>query len=264
MSRIRTAQLIKMKQSGDKITMLTAYDASFARLFHDCGLDIMLIGDSLGNVLQGQESTLSVTIDHIAYHTEAVRAGAPEAFIVADMPFMTYPDPDTACFEAAELMRSGANMVKLEGGARLAETVRKLTENGIPVCAHLGLLPQSVNVVGGYKVQGKTKEQADALIEDALALQEAGAQLMVVECIPAELGKRFSETLDIPVIGIGAGPHTDGQVLVMHDMLGLNGNYLPKFTKNFLTGHDSLAAAVESYIQAVREGTFPAEEHSFS
>ncbi|RUO20369.1 3-methyl-2-oxobutanoate hydroxymethyltransferase [Aliidiomarina iranensis] len=264
MSRIRTAGLLKMKQEGTKITALTAYDASFSKLFAACGVDVMLVGDSLGMVLQGLDSTVPVTTAEVAYHTRCVRAGAPEAFVIADMPFMTYPDPATACFEAAELMRAGANMVKLEGGEWLVETVQALTQNGIPVCAHLGLLPQSVNVVGGYKVQGRDDDSAKALIKQAQDLQAAGAQLLVVECIPSALGAKVAKAIDIPVIGIGAGNQTDGQILVMHDMLGMNADYLPKFTKNFLAGRDSLSAAVEAYVADVRSGAFPGPEHSFN
>lgn len=264
MSKVRISQLLKMKQSGEKITAVTAYDASFSKLFHENGIEVMLIGDSLGMVLHGEDTTLGVSVEDIAYHTRAVRKGATDAFVIADMPFMSYPDPDTAGFHAAELMRAGANMVKMEGGEWLVDTVKHLTQQGIPVCAHLGLLPQQVHVIGGYRVQGKTKEQADKLIEEALKLQAAGAQLLVVECIPAALGKRFSEALHIPVIGIGAGADTDGQILVMHDMLGMNADYLPKFTRNFLVGHDSLAKAVQSYVTAVKGVSFPGPEHTFS
>ncbi|RUO36210.1 3-methyl-2-oxobutanoate hydroxymethyltransferase [Aliidiomarina shirensis] len=264
MSRIRTAGLLKMKQEGKKITALTAYDSSFAKLFATCGIDVMLVGDSLGMVLQGLDSTVPVTTAEVAYHTRCVRAGAPDAFVIADMAFMTYPDPSTACFEAAELMRAGANMVKLEGGEWLVETVQALTRQGIPVCAHLGLLPQSVNVVGGYKVQGRDEDSAAALVNQARALQAAGAQLLVVECIPSSLGEAVAKAIDIPVIGIGAGNKTDGQILVMHDMLGMNADYLPKFTKNFLAGRDSLTAAVEAYVDEVRSGAFPGPEHSFN
>ncbi|WP_194757049.1 3-methyl-2-oxobutanoate hydroxymethyltransferase [Aliidiomarina indica] len=263
MSRIRTAGLIKKKQKGEKITALTAYDATFSKLIAACGVDIMLVGDSLGMVLQGHDSTLPVTTDDVAYHTRCVRAGAANAFVIADMPFMTYPDPYSACEHAAELMRAGANMVKLEGDEWLTPTVEALTRQGIPVCAHLGLLPQSVNVLGGYKIQGRETDAADRLIASAQALEQAGALLLVVECIPAALGKRVSEALTIPVIGIGAGPDTDGQILVMHDMLGLNADYLPKFTKNFLAGQDSLEAAIKAYVTDVKAGTFPGPEHTF-
>src|SRR5690554_241838 len=264
MSKVRISHLLKMKQAGEKITAVTAYDASFSKLFHENGVEVMLIGDSLGMVLHGEDTTLGVSIDDIAYHTHAVRNGAKNAFVIADMPFMSYPDPDTAGFHAAELMRAGANMVKMEGGEWLVETVEHLTRQGIPVCAHLGLLPQQVHVIGGYRVQGKDPAHADKLINEGLQLQAAGAQLLVVECIPASLGKRFSETLDIPVIGIGAGADTDGQILVMHDMLGMNADYLPKFTRNFLAGQDGLNAAVQAYVAAVKNGSFPGPEHTFS
>lgn len=264
MSRIRTAALMKMKREGVKITALTAYDASFAKLIAEAGVDVMLVGDSLGMVLQGHDSTLPVTVADIAYHTRCVRAGAPEAFVIADMPFMSYPDTASACEHAAELMRAGANMVKLEGETWLVPTVEALTRQGIPVCAHLGLLPQSVNVIGGYKIQGREEAAADQLIAHAKALEAAGAQLLVVECIPAALGARVSQSLTIPVIGIGAGNQTDGQILVMHDMLGLNADYLPKFTKNFLQGRDSLDAAIRAYVEEVHSGEFPGPEHTFN
>jgi len=261
---MQISTLQKMKRESEKITALTAYDASFSKLFVEAGVEVMLIGDSLGMVLHGEATTLGVSVADIAYHTKAVRAGAPDAFIIADMPFMSYPTPDKAAENAAILMRAGANMVKMEGGDWLVKTVQHLTQQGIPVCAHLGLLPQQVNIIGGYKVQGKTPEQADILISSGQALEAAGAQLLVVECIPTSLGKRFSESLSLPVIGIGAGAQTDGQILVMHDMLGMNADYLPKFTKNFLAGTDSLESAVKHYVKAVKSGTFPAAEHSFS
>lgn len=263
MAKTSIAQLFKKKQNQEKITALTAYDATFARLFVECGVDLMLVGDSLGNVVQGHGSTVPVTNADIAYHTACVRRGAPTAFVIADMPFMTYASPQQACDYAAELMRAGANMVKLEGGARLVDTVQALTANGIPVCAHLGLLPQSVNVLGGYKVQGRDAAAADLLIQEAQQLQQAGAQLLVVECIPTALGKRVAEAVSMPVIGIGAGPATDGQILVMHDMLGLNSDYLPKFVKNFLADHGSIEGAVKAYVTDVQNGSFPGTEHSF-
>lgn len=263
MSKTRISHLVKKKQAGDKITAITAYDASFSKLFAENGVDVMLIGDSLGMVLHGHDTTLGVQIDDIAYHTRAVRTGAPDAFVIADMPFMSYSTPVDAAYNAAELMRAGANMVKLEGGAWLQETVAHLTQQGIPVCAHLGLLPQQVHVIGGYRVQGKDPAHADQLIAEGQALQSAGAQLLVVECIPSSLGARFSHSLTIPVIGIGAGADTDGQILVMHDMLGMNADYLPKFTRNFLADSNSLAGAVQAYVSAVKAGTFPGPEHSF-
>lgn len=263
MAKNTIAKLFKQKQSGDKITAITAYDASFSHLFAECGIDLMLVGDSLGMVLQGHDSTVPVSVADIAYHTRAVRNGAKDAFVVADMPFMSYSTSTEACHNAAELMRAGANMVKLEGGEWLIDTVKALHTRGIPVCAHLGLLPQSVNVIGGYKVQGREQHQADALIKQARQLEQAGAQLLVVECIPNALGKAVSEAVNMPVIGIGAGADTDGQILVMHDMLGLTANYLPKFAKNYLQQSGDVRSAIQSYIEEVKSGTFPDAEHSF-
>lgn len=264
MAATTIATLNKMKANGDKIVSITAYDSSFAKLFDSCGMDFMLVGDSLGNVIQGASSTLPVTVADVAYHTRCVRNGAPNAFVVADMPFMSYSTPAQAYTEAAELMRAGANMVKLEGGEWLIETIRGLVERGVPVCAHLGLLPQSVNVLGGYKVQGRDQSAAEQTVRHALALQEAGAQLLVLECVPSELADLISTKLHIPVIGIGAGKDCDGQILVMHDMLGMNSDYLPKFVKNFLAESGSLEAAVRLYIDEVKAGTFPGAEHTFS
>lgn len=264
MAATTIATLNKMKANGDKIVSITAYDSSFAKLFDSCGMDFMLVGDSLGNVIQGASSTLPVTVADVAYHTRCVRNGAPNAFVIADMPFMSYSTPAQAYTEAAELMRAGANMVKLEGGEWLIETIRGLVERGVPVCAHLGLLPQSVNVLGGYKVQGRDQSAAEQTVRHALALQEAGAQLLVLECVPSELADLISTKLHIPVIGIGAGKDCDGQILVMHDMLGMNSDYLPKFVKNFLAESGSLEAAVRLYIDEVKAGTFPGAEHTFS
>lgn len=263
MAGMTISKLTKMKAAGDKIVSITAYDASFAKLFAQAGVDFMLVGDSLGNVIQGQATTLPVTIEHIAYHTEAVRRGAPDAFVMADMPFMSYATPQEACQEAAKLMRAGANMVKLEGGEWLLETIRMLVERSVPVCAHLGLLPQSVHVLGGYKVQGREQSAAENTVRQAMALEQAGAQMLVLECVPTELGKLISDKLSIPVIGIGAGGQTDGQILVMHDMFGLNSDYLPKFVKNFLAEAGDLESAVKLYIDQVKEGSFPGPEHSF-
>lgn len=262
MAKLSIAQLLKKKQQQQKISALTAYDATFAKLFAQCGVDVMLIGDSLGNVLQGHDSTIPVTNSEIAYHTSCVRRGAPDSFVVADLPFMTYATPEQACTNAAELMRAGANMVKLEGGEWLVETVQALTTRSVPVCAHLGLMPQSVNVLGGYKVQGRG-DAAATLIQQAKQLEDAGAQMLVVECIPTELGAQVAKAVSMPVIGIGAGKHTDGQILVMHDMLGLNSNYLPKFVKNFLAHSDSIEAAIKQYVAEVESGTFPGPEYSF-
>ena len=257
------SHLRQWKASGRKFATLTAYDFSFARLFADEGIQVMLIGDSLGMTVQGHESTLPVTVADIAYHTAAVRRGAPQALVMADLPFMSYATPQQTFDSAAQLMRAGANMVKLEGGAWLAETVRMLTERAVPVCGHLGLTPQSVNIFGGYKVQGRDEPAAERLLADALALEAAGAQLMVLECVPVSLAQRITQALTIPVIGIGAGNVTDGQILVMHDAFGITGGHIPKFAKNFLAEAGDIRAAVRQYVQEVESAVYPAAEHSF-
>ena len=262
-SDVTVSSLLSMKQSGEKITVLTAYDASFAALFDKCGIEAILIGDSLGNVIQGHKTTIPVTIEELAYHTSCVARGVTNSIVIADMPFATYGDKPTALKNAARLMQAGAQMVKLEGGAWLAEIVEHLVIQGIPVCAHLGLTPQSVNTMGGFKVQGKTKEAADQMITDAKVLEKAGAQLLVLEAIPAALGKQITDALSIPTIGIGAGPDCSGQVLVMHDALGAFPGRQPKFVKNFLAQSNSIEDAVKLYRKEVKEGTFPAEEHCF-
>lgn len=264
MKKVTTASLLAMKQNGEKIAVITAYDASFAKLFDEQGIDVTLIGDSLGMVLQGQDDTLPVTIDDIAYHTRAVRKGTQRAFVVADMPFMSYATAEQTFQSAGKLMAAGASMVKLEGGSWLADTFRDLNDRGVPVCGHLGLTPQSVHVFGGFKVQGRSELQAEKMLEDALILEKAGMQLLVLECIPTALAQKISQALSIPVIGIGAGPHTDGQVLVMHDMLGISANYMPKFSKNYLAQCGDIRTAVSQYIEDVREGRFPDAEHSFN
>jgi 3-methyl-2-oxobutanoate hydroxymethyltransferase len=243
--------------------MLTAYDASFAALMDRCGIDAILVGDSLGMVCQGYASTLPVTLADVAYHTASVARGLQTTFLIADMPFGTYATPETAFNNAVQLMQAGAQMVKLEGGAWLTDTVRFLTERAIPVCAHLGLTPQSVHQFGGYKVQGKTTEAADQLKADALALQAAGATLMVLEAIPTALGKEVTELLAIPTIGIGAGPDCSGQVLVMHDMLGVFPGRKARFVKNFMEGQTNIESAVQAYVSAVKDKSFPAAEHCF-
>lgn len=260
---VTISKLQEMRQAGEKIAVLTAYDASFAALMDQAGVDVILIGDSLGNIVQGESSTLPVTVEHMVYHTTCVAKGQASAFLIADMPFGSYSTPEQAMLNAAQLMRAGAHMVKLEGGAWLTETVKFLVERSIPVCAHLGLLPQSVHTLGGFKVQGKSTESAQTLINDAKALQEAGAQLLVLEAIPSELGKKVTDAIQIPTIGIGAGPDCSGQVLVMHDMLGAFPGRSPKFVKNFLTGQSSIEAAFKSYVQEVKTGKFPGPEHCF-
>lgn len=263
MAKISVSTLAKMKREGTKITALTAYDASFAKLFHDNGVDVILVGDSLGMVLQGGEDTLAVTTDNIAYHTRCVRAGSKELFVIADMPFMSYSDPQSACQNAATLMRSGANMVKLEGGEWLYDSIALLTQQGIPVCGHLGLTPQSVHVFGGFKIQGREEAQAQKMIADAQALERAGAQMIVIECVPSALAKRITDAVAIPVIGIGAGKETDGQILVMHDLVGISAGYIPKFSKNFLLETGNMPDAVKKFCADVQSGDFPGPDHEF-
>jgi 3-methyl-2-oxobutanoate hydroxymethyltransferase len=260
---VTAPSLLAMREAGEKIAMLTCYDASFAALMDRCGIEVLLIGDSLGNVCQGQTSTLPVSLADVAYHTASVARGNHTAFLIADMPFGTYATPESAFNHAVQLMQAGAQMVKLEGGAWLVDTVRFLTERAVPVCAHLGLTPQSVHQFGGYKVQGKTVEAAGQLKADALALQAAGASLLVLEAIPSTLGKEVTELLAIPTIGIGAGADCSGQVLVMHDMLGVFPGRKARFVKNFMEGQGSIEAAVRAYIAAVKNRSFPASEHCF-
>lgn len=264
MSKITTASLLKMKQDSQKITAITAYDASFAKLFDDEGAHVLLIGDSLGMVLQGGQDTLAVSVDEMVYHTRCVARGASNALIIADMPFMSYATPEQTYQTAARLMAAGARMVKMEGGDWLCDSIRHLTRNGVPVCGHLGLTPQSVHVFGGFKVQGRDEYQAQEIYRQALCLQEAGIQLLVLECVPVALAERITKALRIPVIGIGAGPATDGQILVMHDAFGITSGYVPKFTKNFLAETGDMHAAIRLYVQQVSEGTFPGPEHSFN
>ncbi|GLX82909.1 3-methyl-2-oxobutanoate hydroxymethyltransferase [Thalassotalea eurytherma] len=261
--KITTSTLLKMKQQGEKISTITAYDASFAKLFDQAGIHAILIGDSLGMVLQGQDDTLPVTIDDMAYHTRSVRAGVENTLIIGDMPFMTYATTEMAYVNATKLMQAGASMVKMEGGSWLTETIKALVERGIPVCGHLGLTPQSVNVFGGFKVQGREACQAQTMIEEAKALEAAGVQLLVLECIPADLGAAITDAVTIPTIGIGAGKDTDGQILVMHDALGISCSYMPKFSRNFLQDTGDIKKAVELYISEVSAGNFPGEEHIF-
>lgn len=255
--------LRQWKQQQRKFATLTAYDASFAQLFAEQGIEVLLVGDSLGMTLQGHDSTLPVTLDDIVYHTRSVRRGAPHVLLLSDMPFMSYATPEQAFASAGELMRAGANMVKLEGGSWLCDTVKKLTERAVPVCMHLGLTPQSVNVFGGYKVQGRGDEAANALLQDAIELEAAGAQLLVLECVPTELAAKVTAAVSIPVIGIGAGNVTDGQILVMHDALGITSGHIPKFAKNFLQQSGDIRSAIAQYRQDVEAGIYPGPEHSF-
>jgi len=263
MTKITTATLQKMKLNGEKISTITAYDASFAKLFDQAGIHAILIGDSLGMVLQGEADTLPVNIEHMVYHTSCVKRGVENTLIISDMPFMSYATTEQAYVNAAKLMQAGASMVKLEGGLWLTDTLQGLVERGIPVCAHLGLTPQSVNVFGGFKVQGRDEIKANEMIEHAKALEKSGAQLLVLECIPAGLGKAISQAVSIPTIGIGAGKDTDGQILVMHDALGISCSYMPKFSRNFLIDTGDIKKAIELYITEVSNGNFPDNEHIF-
>ncbi|MCG1053740.1 3-methyl-2-oxobutanoate hydroxymethyltransferase [Mycetohabitans sp. B5] len=261
---VTVPRLQQMREAGEPIAMLTCYDASFAALLERAGVDALLIGDSLGNVLQGQATTLPVSVADIAYHTASVARGSRgDALIVADLPFGSYGTPADAYSSAVKLMQAGAQMVKLEGGAWLAETIRFLVERSVPVCAHLGLTPQSVHAFGGFKVQGKNDLAAEQLKKDAQLIEQAGAQLLVLEAIPAALGGQVTAALTIPTIGIGAGVDCSGQVLVLHDMLGVFPGKRPRFVKDFMAGQPSIEAAVHAYVRAVKERTFPAAEHTF-
>lgn len=255
--------LKNMKAAGEKIAMLTCYEASFARLMSEQGVDVLLVGDSLGMAVQGKSSTLPVSLDDICYHTAAVARGNEQALIMADLPFGSYQQSKKQAFAAAaQLMAAGAHMVKLEGGAWIAETTAFLQQRGIPVCAHIGLTPQSVNTLGGYKVQGRGAAAAQ-LMDDAQAHANAGADVVLMECVPAQLAAQVTAELSCPTIGIGAGVDCDGQVLVMHDMLGIYHGKTAKFVKNFMQGQSSIQAAIASYVAAVKAKTFPAEIHSF-
>ena len=261
--KVTLATLQKIRQRGEKFACLTAYDACFAGILSEAGVEVLLVGDSLGMVLQGHDSTLPVTMDDMIYHTRCVRRGNRGALLVADLPFMSYSSESQTLENAAALMRAGAHMVKLEGGAWIAHTTQLLAERGIPVCAHMGLTPQSINRLGGFFVQGRDTDQAKAIVDEARILQDAGANILLLECVPTDLGKTVTEALDIPVIGIGAGPHTTGQIMVLHDVLGIS-PITPKFVKNFLVESDAgIRGAIEAYVQAVKSSRFPAEEHCF-
>jgi 3-methyl-2-oxobutanoate hydroxymethyltransferase len=262
--RTNLAALHKMAQERTPITQLTCYDASFASVLDAAGVDTILIGDSLGNVIQGHESTLPVTLRDIVYHTACVARGAKRAFIIGDMPFGTYQtSPADALRNAAKIMAAGAQMVKLEGGRPMLETVRFLTERGIPVCGHLGLTPQSVHQLGGYKVQGRPQSDAERMIEEAQRLEKAGAGMIVLEAIPAALAKQITAVVRGPTIGIGAGVDCHGQVLVLHDMLDIFPGKKAKFVKNYMRAAGTIQDAVALYVKEVKAKTFPGPEHSF-
>ena len=262
---VNVSTLRKMKQKGEPIACLTAYDASFAQLVDMAGTDLVLVGDSLGMVIQGHDTTVPVTVDDIVYHTHIVTRGLRHAFLVADLPFMSYASPEQALLNGVRLMQEGgAMMVKLEGGRGQISVVERLASHDIPVCAHVGLKPQSVHKIGGFRVQGRDSSAAEQMVADAISLQSAGADIVLLECVPNEVGKTITDTLDVPVIGIGAGPHVDGQILVLYDMLGITRGRTPRFVKNFMEGLDSPFAAIEAYVKAVKDGSYPAKEHCFS
>jgi 3-methyl-2-oxobutanoate hydroxymethyltransferase len=263
-SPVTLTSLKKIKKAGGKFACLTVYDASFTRILESAGVDVLLVGDSLGNVIQGHDTTLPVSMDDMVYHTANVRRAATHAMIMGDMPFMSYATPQDALKNAGRLLKEGgAHIVKLEGGSPFLQTVTALSEHGIPVCAHLGLLPQSVHKIGGYRVQGKDEQSAKSILDDALSMQAAGADMLLLECVPAGLAGTITQSLDIPVIGIGAGPDCDAQVLVLYDMLGITSGKRPKFTYDFLAETGNIQAAVQAYVEAVKSGRFPTLEQSF-
>ena len=256
--------LKKLKESREKFVCATAYSFCEAYAVSDAQVEVILVGDSLGMVVQGHSSSLPVTVEEVAYHIRCVRRGNQGALLMADLPFMSYYSEMKSLENAAVLMRDGAQMVKLEGGAWLAESTHLLSQRGIPVCAHMGLTPQSINHLGGYRVQGRDPDKAQTMIDEARILQDAGASILLLECVPVALGQTITEKLDIPVIGIGAGPHTDGQILVLHDMLGLYPGKPAKFVKNFLAGHeDGIQGSIKRFVEAVKSKEFPAPEHCY-
>src|SRR3984957_4633971 len=261
---VTLSTLAQMKAQGEKIACLTAYDASFAALLDGAGVDVVLVGDSLGMVIQGHDTTVSVTMDQIVYHCAAVARGLQRSFLIADLPFMSYHSRDLALANSVRLMQEGgARMVKLESGKGQLEIVQFLADHDIAVCAHLGLKPQSVHKTGGFRVQGRDTEAAQRMLEDAIALESVGADLVLLECIPSELGRTITQAIKVPVIGIGAGPATDGQILVLYDILDITAGRKPRFVRNFMPGSDSPQAAVARYVQAVKSGEYPAPEHCF-
>lgn len=259
--------LKKMKQAGEKFVVLTVYDASFAAVLEKAGVEVLFTGDSLGMVIQGHETTVPVTVDHMVYHTSLVSRARKHALVMSDMPFMSFSDPDRALDNATRLMQEGgAQIVKLEGGGEVVKVVENLAKHGVPVCGHLGLQPQSVHKLGGYRVQGREKDVAQGMLDDARAMQDAGADILLLECVPASLARAITETVSIPTIGIGAGRDVDGQVLVLYDVLGISLGLRPKFSKDFvaeLQDDISIEAAIRAYVQAVKQKTFPADQHTF-
>jgi 3-methyl-2-oxobutanoate hydroxymethyltransferase len=262
--RITQTTLQKMVENNEKLTVLTCYDATFATILENAGIDVLLVGDSLGNVLHGENTTLSVTLDDMIYHTHCVARGSSKAFIITDMPFGSYQVSPAQAFEnASKIMAAGAHMVKIEGGQIMADTIQFLTRRGIPVCAHIGLTPQSIHQLGGYKLQGNSEKSAKQLLDDAKLLEKSGANLLVMEVVPAKLAKKITQTLAIPTIGIGAGVNCSAQVLVLHDMLGLVQGKKPRFVKDFMADAKSIQEAIANYVTAVKTGQFPGKEHEF-
>lgn len=263
-SKVTVTALQKLKEQGEKFSMLTAYDASFATVIEQAGVDIILVGDSLGMVIQGQDSTVPVKVEEILYHTRCVSRVCQRAMIMADMPFMSFRDVPRALENATRFMQDGgAQAVKLEGGGHVLPVVEALAKYGIPVCAHLGLQPQYINKLGGYRVQGRDKATAKRMLHEARTMQESGADMLLLECVPADLARQISESLSIPTIGIGAGAGCDAQVLVLYDLLGISFGRIPKFARNFLQESGSIQNAIEAFVKAVKAGEFPAAEHTF-
>lgn len=261
---VTLSDLARMKAEGERIACLTAYDASFAALEDRAGVDVVLVGDSLGMVIQGADTTVPVSVDDTVYHSRAVAAGLYRPFLIADLPFLSYATKHAALDTARRLMQEGrAQMVKFEGGEQQAETVAHLSARGVPVCGHIGLQPQLIHKLGGFRVQGRDEAAAEEMVRDARMLEEAGADLLILECVPSSLGARITKNANIPVIGIGAGPDVDGQILVIYDILDLAPGRKPRFVQNFMAGADSIEGAVRAYVEAVRSGAYPAPEHCF-
>ena len=264
MSKVTLNTLNAYKKTGEKFAVLTAYDSTFANVVSRAGVEAILVGDSLGMTLQGHDSTLPVTMTDMVYHTQCVVKGNYNALIIADMPFMSYATPEQTMLNCGKLMQAGANIVKLEGGGWLEQSIAMLNERGIPSCVHLGLTPQAVNKFGGYKVQGRDQASSDAMYNDALILEKAGASMLLLECVPTELAQRITQAVDIPVIGIGAGADTDAQVLVLQDILNIPEGKKARFVKNYMAQADDIPGAIRSYVEEVKNGTFPAPEHCFA
>ena len=264
--KVTLKTLAALKAKGERFSCVTAYDATFAEIASSAGIEVLLVGDTLGMVIQGHDSTLPVTMDHILYHLDAVKRGNSGSLVMGDMPFMSYYSEGLTLDNAAQLMRAGAHIVKLEGGRWIAESTRLLVERGIPVCAHMGLTPQSINRFGGFRVQGRDPAQAQTILDEAMFLEQAGASLLLLEAIPQQLTERIMQKMNIPVIGIGAGRHVDGQIMVLHDLLGITPPDIkvPKFVKNFLQESDNgIRGAFAAYAKAVKDGSFPGAEHSY-